>query len=480
MNTQEPISDEIVVVGGRYGDYADVLMDLYEQNKPIEPEEMRKALGGDEVILAPDSNDFVPYAVGVFDQMNRRLGYVWMRQAPAIQAWLAMNGLRYLSARITEFDHVSKSLKAETSIPIQLPVVDRWKPIDFGWASDLPLEHAPLTEASVSLSVMRLYDELNMATEWNERLQRMIDNLLRALPTDLSEHRSQECYEVYMKMKHSKISEVRQRASEVLRVLIREESNNHLNWWMRVWLPAYFKETVTAGVDKMFAYSNYTLEKVEHILEGAPYNLFNIYKAMPQNFAFRLYFSSLPLSIYNRLLTLLAVREAMMDEQGQINGMLDKGLEGKMRVKLRFFKDRCFKDAGGQESLRGLIKSLLPRIDEESGRDWICLYMGYLFFKDKRIIMKKYVDFFSDIEALMPNILTKVDQAKSGYARYRQYIDTMTLEITRWFIEDGCLPPVNIWRSKTYDFQVDDKRQERIQGLTSEVLIELKMIQAHH
>lgn len=192
MNTQEPISDEIVVVGGRYGDYADVLKDLYEQNKPIEPEEMRKALGGDEVILAPDSNDFVPYAVGVFDQMNRRLGYVWMRQAPAIQAWLAMNGLRYLSARITEFDHVSKSLKAETSIPIQLPVVDRWKPIDFGWANDLPLEHAPLTEASVSLSVMRLYDELNMATEWNERLQRMIDNLLRALPTDLSEHRSQE------------------------------------------------------------------------------------------------------------------------------------------------------------------------------------------------------------------------------------------------------------------------------------------------
>lgn len=479
MNTQEPISDEIVVVGGRYGDYADVLKDLYEQNKPIEPEEMRKTLGGDEVILAPDSNDFVPYAVGVFDQMNRRLGYVWMRQAPAIQAWLAMNGLRYLSARITEFDHVSKSLKAETSIPIQLPVVDRWKPIDFGWASDLPLEHAPLTEASVSLSVMRLYDELNTATEWNERLQRMIDNLLRALPTDLSEHRSQECYEVYMKMKHSKISEVRQRASEVLRVLIREESNNHLSWWMREWLPAYFKETVTAGVDKMFAYSNYTLEKVEHILEGAPYNLFNIYKAMPHNFAFRLYFSSLPLSIYNRLLTLLAVREAMIAEQGQINGMLDKGLEGKMRVKLRFFKDRCFKDAGGQESLRELIKSIQSRINVNSGREWIALYIGYLLAKREYAPVRGFTDFFKDIDALMPGLLKNVKDVTKTYDRYRSYIDSLALECNNWYVEKGCLPLIDVFRNKYYRFHGDDKFQDRMKPLITEAYIELQVIRAH-
>lgn len=479
MNDLEPLSEEIVVVGGKYGEYADVLNDLYDQNIPITLQEVRKALGGDQVTLAPASNGFVPYAVGVFNDKNERLGYVWMRQAPAIQAWMVMNQMGYVLGHITGLDHVSKSLKVEFTEPIQLPVVDRWKTLDFDWAQDIPRVHTPLSDPCLTLSVLRLRDELRSATAWTDSMQQLINNLLRALPTDLSEKLCDECVEVYHLMKRSQIPEIRQQADFVLRVLIKEEADEHFQWWMNEWLPGYFKEVKSAGVDKIFAASQYSISDIEKILDKAPYDLFKLYKAQPEVFPFRLYFSSLPQSIYHRLLTLLAVREAMIEEEERIESIADNYYQDSGPAKLRFFRDRCFRSIEGQESLKDLLKKILPRIDEESGRDWICLYMGYIFFKNKRIKLKKYVDFFDDIETLMPGVLTKIDETKSGYARYKMYVDTMTQECSKWFIDKGCLPPLNMWRSKSYIYQVDYMRQERIQLLTSEVVISLNFIYSH-
>lgn len=476
MNNTEPISDEIVCVGGRYGDFADVLESLFAENKPIEPYEIRKALGGgDEIHLAPASNDFVPYAVGVFNQNMKRIGYVWMRQAPAIRAWLVANGLSYISGRITEVDQISKSLKIEAHKPLYLPVVDRWKKLDFNWASDLPQVHAPLSDPSLTLSIMRLHDELKTAKKWSDGMQLMIDNLLRALPTDLSEKRCEECVEIYHMMRRSPIEEIRRQSSYLLKVLIKEEADEHLNWWMNDWLPGYFKEVVDAGVDKIFAVAQYSLEDVERKLERAPYNLFNIYKATPHVFAFRLYFSSLPQSIYDRLLTLLAVREAMKADQKNIEGCFERTVP----VRLKFFKDRCFRNIGGQESLKDLIKSIRPRINVNSGKDWIALYFGYLLIKDERAPFKKFTAFFSDIEELLPGLLEKLNINGKGYDRYRSYIDALSAECDKWYIDKGCIPQIDMFRDKYYRFHSDNFFQDRIKPLILEIYIKLKLIVAN-
>ena len=475
MKSPDSISEEIVVVGGKYGEYADVLNGLYDQNIPITLQEVRKALGGDQVTLAPASNGFVPYAVGVFNDKNERLGYVWMRQAPAIQAWMMMNQMSYVLGHITGLDHVSKSLKVEFAEPIQLPVVDRWKTLDFDWAQDIPRVHTPLSDPCLTLSVLRLRDELRSATAWTDGMQQLINNLLRALPTDLSEKLCDECVEVYQLMKRSQIPEIRLQADFVLRVLIKEEADEHFQWWMNEWLPGYFKEVKSAGVDKIFAASQYSISDIEKILDKAPYDLFKLYKAQPEVFPFRLYFSSLPQSIYHRLLTLLAVREAMIEKEKSN----DECIVSTVPVRLKFFRDRCFRNIGGQESLKELIKMIRPRINVNCGRDWIALYFGYLLIKEERSPIKKYTAFFSDIEELFPGLLENLNENEKGYERYRSYIDALSYESEKWYIEKGCIPHIDMFRDKYYRFHADNFFQDRIKPLIMEIYIQLGWIFAN-
>jgi hypothetical protein len=67
----------------------------------------------------------------------------------------------------------------------------------------------------------------------------------------------------------------------------------------------------------MYESAHYTLEKVEELLDAAPEHLFNIYKTNKVRFVNRLYYYALPQEIYNRLLTLLAVREAMLEKRAE-------------------------------------------------------------------------------------------------------------------------------------------------------------------
>lgn len=478
-NTNDTVSEEIVVVGSHYGDLADELKDLYDQNKPIGLNEIKDTLGGEQVLLAPAPNDFVPYAVGVFNQKNKRLGYVWMRQAPAIQAWMAMHGLSYILGRITEFDHLSKSLKAETLSPIKLPIADRWQNLDFNWAANLPLVHASLSDPGLTVSVLRLRDELKTASEWTDDMQQLIDNLLKALPIDLSEHRAEECYEIYKLMKNSKSEEVRRQSSLLLKLLIREEADEHLNWWMDEWFPQYIKEVEEAGVVKLFEGANYTLESVESILEDAPENLFNVYKSTPRSFAFRLYFSSLPQILYNRLLTLIAVREIMWSKRREIDNIIDENINYKEPVKLRFFTDPYFRSLGGRESMRDLLENILPTIDENSGRDWVGVYVGYLYFKNKLIYKGGFDLFFHDLEQLLPGILTKIDTNAEGYKRYKIYIDSLSRECKKWFVDHNCLPPLVSIKANLYNLPLEFNRYQHFRGMVLEIERKLMIMKSN-
>ena len=78
-------------------------------------------------------------------------------------------------------------------------------------------------------------------------------------------------------------------------------------------------------------------------------------------------------------------------------------------------------------------------------------------------------DFFKDIEALLPGVLTKVNVRETGDKRYKSYTDLLRLECANWFIIGGCLPPMQEWTSKRFRYKVDDTRRERIQQLVKDI-----------
>ncbi len=144
-------------------------------------------------------------------------------------------------------------------------------------------------------------------------------------------------------------------------------------------------------------------------------------------------------------------------------------------VDFKFFDEKRFCTLEKQDSLRRVIKHILPRIDADNGRDWVALYIAYHYFIDREFIMLGYADFFTDIEGLLPDILTKINQeAESGDKRYKSYTQLLQRECQLWFIMDECLPPMREWTSKRFNYGVDKDRRSRIQKIAIDIYQGLK------
>ena len=140
-----------------------------------------------------------------------------------------------------------------------------------------------------------------------------------------------------------------------------------------------------------------------------------------------------------------------------------------------FFDDRRLSTMESQNKFRRVLKGVLPRMDVDSGRDWVAVYIAYHYYIGREFIMKGQSDFFKDIDALLPSVLTKVnDQETSGDKRYKAYSDLLRLECPKWFILDECLPPMREWTSKRFEYQVDETRRKRIQQLVKDIYQGLK------
>ena len=140
-----------------------------------------------------------------------------------------------------------------------------------------------------------------------------------------------------------------------------------------------------------------------------------------------------------------------------------------------FFEDKHLSTTESQNRFRRVLKRVLPRMDVDSGRDWVAVYIAYHYYIGREYIMKGQSDFFKDIDALLPGVLTKVnDQETSGDKRYKAYSDLLRLECPKWFILDECLPPMQEWTSKRFEYQVDDTRRRRIQQLVKDIYQGLK------
>lgn len=308
--------NEIIIVGSRYGELASVVKPLYAMMTPVAQTEIKEKLGGDVVYLSPTDNQFDDDAVGVFTVSQQLLGYVWMYQSYGLKQMLKNSGKRYVKAQISRMNTTFGLMMATSDGSWTLDANVQDNTIDAPtWAVDLPEVLTSMTSQSLTLGLDLLSDELRESAAWSDRLRQRIDNVLRHLPLDLSASHCQECMEVYRQMKQSTIAEVRHHSELLLQTLVSRGSQQQMEWWTEHWLSDFFASAASGDLLRLYEADGWTLERVEELLRKAPERLFQLYLVNKYRFATHLYYSRLSQRAYDRLLTLLAVREAMLAKQ---------------------------------------------------------------------------------------------------------------------------------------------------------------------
>ena len=118
---------------------------------------------------------------------------------------------------------------------------------------------------------------------------------------------------------------------------------------------------------------------------------------------------------------------------------------------LRLFDMVTFGSEEKQPKLIAMLREVAMQIDTTSGRGWFCIYAGYRYFKQQLAVMGGYADFFADMEALVPDMLTKIDTTKKGEARFHNYAQLLGREARAWYMDGKKLPPLNeitVWKNR--------------------------------
>ena len=317
MNTSEQndSSEEIIIVASLYGDFGDVLKPLYEKGDPIEKDDIKRLLGSDVVYIDPRDNYYDSYAVGVYAASQRLLGFVWMNQAPSVRQWLEKNRKRYFPIHINRINTETCLIMAELPKAMTLERVYRSSSVDTEWAKGLPLVVTSIKQQGLEMGLFLLIDELESKTEWDDDIKMKIDNVMIYLESDLSDICYGECNDVYKLMRKSPVPEIRKYADWFVKRLANRGSKERTQYWLDKWLPVYMKEAYEENLMKIYKESGYTLERVEELLQDAPFDLFYLYKADKVKFVNKLFYSVLPQRVFYSLLTLLTVWEKLKGVQ---------------------------------------------------------------------------------------------------------------------------------------------------------------------
>ena len=143
---------------------------------------------------------------------------------------------------------------------------------------------------------------------------------------------------------------------------------------------------------------------------------------------------------------------------------------------LQFFDMVIFGSEEKQSKLIAMLREVAQQIDTTSGRGWFCIYAGYRYYKQQLAVMGGYADFFADMEALVPDMLTKIDASKEGEARYHSYTQLLGREASAWYMDSKKLPPLNeitVWKNR---FNGDKNRYAANAKIIIDVYKRLKTI----
>ena len=143
---------------------------------------------------------------------------------------------------------------------------------------------------------------------------------------------------------------------------------------------------------------------------------------------------------------------------------------------LQFFDMVAFGSEEKQPRLIAMLREVTQQIDTTNGRGWFCIYAGYRYYKQQLAVMGGYADFFADMEALVPDMLTKIDTTKEGEARYHNYTQLLGREASAWYMDGKKLPPLNeitVWKNR---FKGDKNRYAANAKIIIDVYKRLKTI----
>lgn len=143
---------------------------------------------------------------------------------------------------------------------------------------------------------------------------------------------------------------------------------------------------------------------------------------------------------------------------------------------LQFFDMVQFGSEEKQPKLIAMLREVAQQVDTTNGRGWFCIYAGYRYYKQQLAVSGGYADFFADIEALVPDLLAKIDTAKVGEPRYHNYAMLMGREASAWYMDNKKLPPLNeitFWKDK---FDGDKNRYATNAKIIIDVYKRLKTI----
>ncbi len=311
MENNEPLSEELVIVGYKHGVYADKLNPIMN-GEPMKEKSLKELLADDVVALFMEPNEFDENSIGVYNMDSQLIGHLWSVQAAALRKWMYSNQCDFVKARIDCVVCEAEALIATPLVPLKLDLSEPCnKNIDSKWAYNVPEVLQSLEDQSLAVGMTLLRNLLAEAKEWDEKLEYRIDNIMNYLPIDLSAHRFTECIDVYNMMRASEIEELRQKSGVMLGKLIKRGSKNQLMWWQENWLPSFFEWASEGDLMAIYQAAGYNIERVTELLNRAPCGLFYMYQANKFRFAKHLLYSYLPKDVYDRLLTLLALWEMM-------------------------------------------------------------------------------------------------------------------------------------------------------------------------
>lgn len=316
------VTDELIITGIRHGDLADRLMPLISKEGTVDLNEVLKLTGDEDLYLTKIPNIQDRHAIGVFTATTKkRIGYLWTYQAYSMREWMAEHQEHCVRIRITSFNAKYGFMIAKPCNGMKLSIHPRQSLyMDYDWADNLPQKLICWIDGWLELSMMVLDDALDECETWNDILKAKIDNVVNELSCVLSSLGDMKGIELYLKMKESAIKEVRAESGRVLYAMIHRGSPERMEWWMKHCLPNYFKDAKEQNLLSLFESANFTLEKVEALLHQAPEHLYHVYLGDRGNFAKRLYYSGLPHDLFVRLMTLLSVREAVLEKIGKKEG----------------------------------------------------------------------------------------------------------------------------------------------------------------
>ena len=370
-------SEEIVIVGSKYGELADVVNPLYEKGEPIEKKDIARLLGSETVYLRPKRNEYDKYAVGVYTENSNLLGYVWTWQSYAVREWLKEKKMDYVPVNINRINARTELMMATSSMPMKLGKANRSEGIDMSWASDLPEELTCINEEAQELGLSLLKAELAEAKGWNDRLKLKINNVLYYLRSNRSRQSYDNCIDIHNMMMMSPDKEVREQGEWFLKKLVNKGSKEQVEWWVNEWLPEFMKTSCGEETLELYKASGYTLEKVEDLLKDAPCHLFQMYNVNKYRFANQLYYSALPQKIYYRLLTLLTLWEAM---GGDVRCKMD---DGRCEAEEEMFHF-VHPEIEDKEAWR--IHNVVKRLVTQHGIQEICRYLYKMSLNEKILL----------------------------------------------------------------------------------------------